>query len=358
MKSIRDCLQRVLFSAHDPGGANAIIPVLERLRSSGILLCGMVTGSARQIFARKNLTFLDASVFSDEMIREKSTEFRPDVFIAGSSIGVTVDKTILLQLKGTVPAVYVLDFWINYWQRFSNRVYDFKYLPSKICVMDVSARDAMVKEGFPFDVIAVTGNPYFENFTQGISTAGQNRREILFISQPVSDMEKLSSNTPIGFTEFTTLELLISVFKQIDQSFVLNIRLHPKEDQHKYDAYLTNDILISRAFTLEAALSRAGLVIGMFSPVLIQAMMAGKQVISLEPGLLVSDPLPTNRDGLTRLASDGEQLRIFLQQYEETGVVNHSMKHGSTFHEGATQRVVSVVENVLGCYNNTYKNEK
>src|SRR5207248_11353111 len=68
------------------------------------------------------------------------------------------------ELKGHVPSVYVLDFWSNYWQRFSDSGKDLKFLPEKICVMDNAAEEAMIAEGIPPDRIAVTGNPHFEDF--------------------------------------------------------------------------------------------------------------------------------------------------------------------------------------------------
>src|SRR3989344_5478552 len=135
---------KVLFSANDAGGANAIAPVIASLAGKGAELHGALSGPAQDIFAASGIPF--TAGFSAS----------PEIFVAGTSAGDTPDKRIMRELTGT-PSLYVLDFWLNYWQRFSTTgKKDFAYLPTRICVMDEIAKGEMIAEGFPPERLIVT----------------------------------------------------------------------------------------------------------------------------------------------------------------------------------------------------------
>ena len=85
----------------------------------------------------------------------------------------------------------------------------------------------------------------------------------------------------------------------------------------------------------------------MFSPVLIQAAVAGKAVLSYEPGLIGEDPLPTNQLGLTHCVHSVEELSTEMESYH-SGARSHSRADISMlWPPGATKRVVQVVDSLL-----------
>lgn len=272
-------MKRVLVSANDPGGANAIVPVVANLVSSENEILVLVTGPAKDIFAAQGFTYIDAATLSATSLAHQVNSFQPDVFLAGTSEGYSIDKKIMDILQHSIPSVYVLDFWSTYSERFSKVDKDLMYVPEIICVMDQKAKTEMAQEGIEEKNIVVTGNPYFEHFADGITTDTEEAHQITFISQPISSL----SNNVYGFDEYQALEGLCRAVEVLPREYYMTIRLHPRDEKDKYSTFLNDRVSISSEATLEDALSHAGLIIGMFSPVLMQAFLAGKKVIRYMP---------------------------------------------------------------------------
>lgn len=306
---------KVLFAAQDPGGRNAIMPVIEALRAEG------------------------ADV--DENITA------PDIFLAGTSAGDSPDKRIMRELRKT-PSLYVLDFWLNYWQRFSTTgKKDFVYLPTRICIMDDVAKDEMLAEGFPAERLVVTGNPHFDHFADAISRDREKSERILFISQPVGSIANIPGFSTVAYDEYATLEDILDILKTLPEKYYVSLRLHPKEPADKYAEYLGPRVRHATEATLEEATSRSGLVVGISSPVLMQAAAAGKKVLSYEPELTGKDPLVSNRVGVTTRIESKEDLAKALAAYTlgEWPFTVRPLRE--VWPTGATERVVGAVHALL-----------
>jgi len=313
--------KRILWSANDPGGANAVMPVIEALLRRGDEVVGVVTGPALEITQQKKLPVALES------------PWRPDLFLAGTSGTLdSVDKQLLRTLRNA-PSVYVMDFWNNYRMRFAET------LPTRLCVIDEPSKRAAIAEGLPAESLVVTGNPHFDHFADRVTRDHEDHTLLLFISQPI----RADDGGKYGFDEYRALE---DVIASLPPGYRLGIRLHPRDNKHQFDAYLNNRVFVTEG-TLEETLSRAGLVIGMFSPVLIQAAVAGKAVLSYEPGLIGEDPLPTNQLGLTHCVHSVEELSTEMESYH-SGARSHSRADISMlWPPGATKRVVQVVDSLL-----------
>jgi hypothetical protein len=331
--------KRILWSANDPGGMNAIVPVIQALIARGDIVTGIATGPAVSIATEKNLSVQDASAYAEEVLQEKISAARPDIFLAGSSVGDLIDKKILRHIP-YVFSVYVLDFWSNYRMRFNATGDDLGYLPSAICVVDEFARREMLALSFENEIIHVTGNPHFEHFTEGITRDHEDPHNIAFISQPIREVD----GNKYGFDEHLVLGHLIRAVQKMPEPFHLRIRLHPKDERHKFDGLLGGRVSLSTAPSLEEALSTAGLVVGMFSPVLIQAAAAGKRVLSYEPGLKGEDPLATNSLGLTRKVTTETELRESLNAYVAGELPATTVDTDKLWPRGATERIVQIID--------------
>jgi hypothetical protein len=332
---------KVLFSAHDAGGANAILPVVLRLLERGEDVRGVLAGPAERIFSSNHVPFVGASGRGGQAATSGLDLTPPDLFLAGTSMGDTVDKKILAALGGRTPSLYVLDFWLNYWQRFSTvGKKDFAFLPTKVCVMDDTSRTEMIAEGFSSAHVIVTGNPHFDHFSAAVTRTAEEKGRVLFVSQP------LRAGALPGFVapaddEYEALETLIGT---LPDSCSLSIRPHPKEAPDKYARYLGGRVRLAPVPTLEEALSASGLVVGVCSPVLIQAAAAGKKVLSYEPHLAGPDPLVSNRVGVTTRIGSREELRDALAAYArgEWPFVTRSVRE--VWPLGATGRVLAVAD--------------
>ncbi|OGG73993.1 hypothetical protein A3A40_00570 [Candidatus Kaiserbacteria bacterium RIFCSPLOWO2_01_FULL_54_20] len=334
--------KRILWSANDPGGMNAIAPVIRALIARGDEVVGITTGPAVAIAAQNGIAVQDASACPEEVLRGKVEAARSQVFLAGSSVGDSIDKKIF-RLIPQVPSVYVLDFWSNYRMRFSAGEEDLGYLPTAICVIDELARREMLAAGFDGRRLHVTGNPHTEHFTEGITHDRENADEIVFISQPVREVD----GEKYGFDEYLVLEHLARAVQKMPEPFYLHIRLHPKDEPHKFDGHLGGRISMFTASSLEESLSTAGLVVGMFSPVLIQAAAAGKQVLSYEPGLKGEDPLATNRLGLTKKLATETELEDALRAYAAGEPPPATLDVSVLWPKGAAERIVRVIDSLV-----------
>src|SRR3989338_9378507 len=148
--------KRILWSANDPGGANAVVPVVEALVRRGDDVVGVVTGPALEIAQQKKLPVALES------------PWRPDLFLAGTSGALdSVDKQLLRTLRDT-PSVYVMDFWNNYRMRFT------EILPTRLCVIDEQSKKDAIADGLSAESIVVTGNPHFDHFADKISKSGED----------------------------------------------------------------------------------------------------------------------------------------------------------------------------------------
>ena len=263
----------------------------------------------------------------------------PAIFLAGTSVSPDSADKKFLESHPEVPSVYVLDFWGNYRMRFTVAS-GALLVPTVFCVIDESAKRGAIAEGIPADHIVVTGNPYFEHFADRVTRAHEEKGRVLFISQPI----RADAGAAYGFDEYQALEDVKSEIERLD-GLELAIQLHPRDDVHKFDHYLGTTTALSTD-PLDHALSRAGLVVGMFSPVLIQAAAAGKPVLSYQPGG-TRDPLPTNRLGLTRKASGREQLREALAEYAAGTYQSAPVRVGDLWPKGATERIVNVIDRLI-----------
>ena len=315
---------KILWSANDPGGANAIFPVVEALKARGDEVAGVATGPALQFARARGLAVYDAPPFV------------PNLFLAGTSMGDSTDEKIFRTL-GSTPSVYVMDAWGNYKGRFSKDGIDISYMPTKVCVVDEYSKQDAITEGVPESHIEVTGNPHFDHFADTITRAYEDKQLVVFVSQPVSQ----DVGGAYGFDEYAVLKDVIEV---LPDECRLEIRLHPREQVGKYDAYVGGRISVGEG-SLEEALSRAGFVVGMFSPVLLQAAIAGKPILSYQPHG-VKDNLITNELGLTRKASSHDELEQALREYA-AGTYKNPGDVSTVLPKGATARVVAVIDSLL-----------
>lgn len=334
----------ILMSASDPGGGNAVLPIVREFQKKKEKILCIIGKAAKNIFQESGVAFLDGDTIKKTDIEKIFSKTRFTLFVFGSSIGKnTIEKKIFpFTRKNTIPSVCILDFWTNYWQRFSAHKKDFRYFPDYICVMDRRAKREMIRQGFKEKTIFVTGNPYFDIFTKHISGKNEDPRRILFISQPLSeDMAHVIDD--YGYDEKRALKDALEVLAKLNLPYRAVIRLHPREKKGKHDMLLKKNIfpaVYDNEKNLEKSLSRAGIILGMNSTVLFQAALAGKRVISYQPNMK-QDVLITNRVGSSSLVRSRSQLEKILKKY-------YNKKH-SNIRPGKNSIPKDALKNVMKC---------
>lgn len=361
----------ILALAGDPGGANALAPVVTLLRQDAarpVLACAY-----RQAFDLWRERGLDPQ--PQEAWQHHLPELVPKaalVLTATSVNGLDLERAaIALARQHGVPSLAVLDFWSNYVLRFADHRGSL-VLPDRIAVMDDLARKEMLAAGFPDAGLVVTGQPAFDELagTRAAFTPQRRaelRRElgldadellVLYVSQPFADIHGSheAAKAALGYVEDEVLILcrqeLAELARRHGLRCVLAIRPHPREPDEKFPETQETGLrtVIWRIADRLAAALAADLVLGMNSVLLYEAARMGCAVVSVQPGLCADDPLPSNRSGASLAVNDAGSLgnalekALFDVDWRKSRRISLDRK---TVMPSATARVVREIEKLL-----------
>ena len=288
----------------------------------------------------KEISLEEIKVFVEEMA--------PDIVITGTSADDQTEKFIWKACEElNIPSYAILDQWINYSVRFSekqtdtiqhpNTKHELKYLPKKILLMDEKAKEEAVKSGLPEDRLIVTGQPYFETIIENAQKISQNQiknfreklktkdNEILitFASEPLLETYKRPF---FGYSEVVILQNLldavVNVEKKIKRKIYVLLRAHPKDDIAKYQN-IASENLLTQQFDCAAQIVvlSSDLICGMSSMFLIESVVLGKPVMSIQIGLDKEDPFILSRIKLLKTMLSYKELEDSLLKVfgEESG---------------------------------------
>ena len=266
----------LVFCYKDPGGENALRPVVYALKLDGRL---------------------------DVKAEPSDTT---DFVLTASSFGKSAPEKTLTKWANHrgIPSLGVLDFWSNYRERWPDEI----TTPTRIAVMDELALHEMVQAGFDADRISITGQPAFDclksrrlSFTTHrrywVKTYygfKRNRKTLVFASQPHS---KQKYN--YGYNEHSVIREVIRACEALDYDLI--IRPHPRENLGDLMPYTSHNVTVKRSGMVHELLMAADLVIGMNTELLVEACYLGCQVLSIQPDLIGEDVLPTNRIGASNV---------------------------------------------------------
>lgn len=319
----------------DPGGANALAPVIRLLEKRDMTPTNYAYNQGVQILDQHGIKHVLLPEQIDEALVVKIlTVDRPSYLLTSTSHNEkNWEKLFIASAKSlNINSLAILDFWSNYALRFSNPVGQLIYLPDTIAVMDERAKAEMIAEGIPPQSILVTGQPAFDSLTdcrQKFSSAKRQlirqslglKKEgllIVFASQPLS---QLYGKQYLGYDEHSVLEEVISSLEKISKKFhkeiALLIRPHPREsmsDYIKYHSDVIKIIVSAKGNNLEYVMA-ADLLLGMTTVLLVEACYLQCMVLSLQPGLKQPDTLPSNAWGASIAVYQKEQIMLKLEEY-------------------------------------------
>jgi hypothetical protein len=312
----------VVVVGGDAGGARAMAPVLELLRSEArVPLRVFASRAAPSVWSARNLPFEE--IADSEGHRLGVFAGAPALLMTGTSYppGLELTLTARARERGIASAV-LLDFWSNYADRFRMPSGE-TVLPDRILVMDEEAREEMVAAGFDAGRLLITGQPALGELAawragfpadraEQIRTAESagDRRLVLFVSQPLSQIYGPGRLPALGYDEHTVLRILVEALSRIaartGRGIALVVKPHPRDPPASLpvaDESLVH-IGVSRQFDARELAMAADLVVGMNSELLVESCALGRVTLSLQPGLRQPDVLPTNRLGLSRPVYD------------------------------------------------------
>lgn len=351
---------RIAVLAGDAGGARALLPVLQRLRTTRVVTADCYAyGPAQRIFVDAGL---QPRPVSEETLGLLGRYHRLLVSTSINAERWELRFTARARELG-IPTVAVLDFWGQYRPRFTYE--GILQIPDRIAVMDEVARGEMLREGFPAIRLAVTGQPALDELCEyarpEVRTSCNRElrrrariedhpgRVILYASQPLS---QLHDPAQLGFHERDVLADTVAaagaVLARHRQHATLVIKPHPREiglpmTVPQGGPSLSIHLLNESDVSPRLAAAGADLVIGMNSMLLLEACLLGTPVVSYQPGLRQPDVLPSNRLGWSRGVFRREDLEGAL---EDELLNNRSAMFSSlrgADQAGATARVIALL---------------
>jgi hypothetical protein len=347
--------RKILVVSHDIGGAQAVYPVVPKLRSKSNLQVDVIAGG----FAQKVFTRLrpenTSEDWSDTRIDEYLDQNRPDLLLSSTSWKSRLEQGFRNRAYARgIPSIVVIDFWSNYRMRWHDAAYRFEDGPDRVCVMDAQTAEAVRKEGYPMGMIHVTGQPHLERCYQR-AVAHQARSEsgselaVLFLTISLSSMG-LNDDPVVPIR--VVCEALGHLQETTKRPVSLLIRPHPHETPapdflariQQFAAPGVTVHLADRTRPILAQLEQCDVVLGYITMGLFEARSLGKQAIAIKladhPSELVA---AMANAGIGLVSFDADSIASSLRRPG-----NEVGKHKINTHIGASDAIVKLCQDLVG----------
>jgi hypothetical protein len=349
---------RILAVAGDAGGASALLPVIDRLRSDRAQVECRAYRAAVGVWERAGLRPEPVAGYALHGI---------DRVLLGTTVGPEQWELRIIQeaRAGGIRTVSVLDFWEHYRERFTLPDGTF-VVPDVVGVMDERSRAQMIEAGFPPDALVVTGHPALDDLARYDDPALRERarhalaalvdgdianRYVTYVSQPLSEF---FTREALGFTEAEVLEAVVAALSEVLEKRSarahLILRPHPRETSfaapRAHPSRVRLRVMAHHEMDARHLVAASDLVIGMNSMLLMEASLLHVPVVSYQPDLRISDPLPSNALGWSRAVTARTELAEALDgELFDPGVRAERRRRLSTVVRpgGATDRVTTLL---------------
>jgi hypothetical protein len=347
--------RKILVVSHDIGGAQAVYPVVPKLRSKSNLEVDVIAGGfAQKVFARLRPENTSEE-WSDTRIDEYLDRNRPDLLLSSTSWKSRLEQGFRNRAYARrIPTIVVIDFWSNYRMRWHDATYRFEDGPDHVCVMDAQTAEVVHQEGYPMGMIHVTGQPHLERCYQR-TVAHQPRSEsrselaVLFLTISLAALGmKEDPVVPIR----VVCKALAQLQETTKRPVSLLIRAHPHETPapdflpriQQFTAPGVTVHLADRTRPILAQLKQCDVVLGYVTMGLFEARSLGKQAIAIKladhPTELVA---AMANAGIDLVPFDADSIAAsFSRPGKEVG------KHKINTHVGASDAVVKLCQDLAG----------
>jgi hypothetical protein len=371
--------RRILSFSRDPGGTNAIMPLIEPLRALGNEVSVYGKDAALSIYRKQNIDCSDICDTIPSGTQEETDEFvrktRPDLIVTGTSSEDFTERHLWKAAeRAEITSFAVLDQWTNYRLRLipegsdpmNERATSELIVPSFFFIMDEFARREMSVLGIDREKLVVSGQPFFDYIrktgdrftTQEIEelrrelTGREDGHLFVFASQPIAGIHRKNGMAEDywGYTEETVLKSVVDSLSKLTEEMATKVtfvlRLHPKDEPRVYEKALATlpdsiKVVVDRETDSSLLLKASDLIIGMFSMLLLEAAILERRFISVQIGLKRENPLMFDRLGLFRSILTEQELEETLR-----GILSGKSREfpNFPFEFGATERITNYLE--------------
>ena len=363
----------VLIFVEDPGAANYVAQLPATFAERGWCTRLLADGYAKDYLLQRGV-YLEVAQHP-AAAKQILASVRPRLLIIGTSEN---EDTLGLKLvaearSAGIESVGVVDAPANAEYRFRGRSADsLAYAPDWLLVPDEWTKAAYVTLGYPIERVVVCGHPrYDEVRATGARLAEENRdalrrrllpgatgdrRVVVFATevstglnpqqyQYSSEYTLTGRGKSTGRTEIV-LEEFLDAIQLVRPRPYLVLRLHPKNTQDDFMAYLGEFDLVSSDGSPLELIYVADLVVGLTSMLLLEAALLGRPTLSVVPRTVEMEWLPSIHIGATACVTTREQLRFILMDLLRDSLQGQRAG-GDAIPYGSLQRTVEFVEKLL-----------
>lgn len=308
------------FAARDPGAANVLAALAEGWNQTITLDAWTLPRADRLRAALPDRSVVFDDPPDPEVLERAWARTPADALVTGTSHYAPFEPVLwAIAASRGVTSLAVLDQWMNVAPRFAQG------RPDYVGALDAAQRDELASLGFPPSRIVEIGHPWLSQLAASPAVASVTADDVrvLFVSEPIrSDVEQ-GVNEPFGFDEFDAFAVVhaAAVTAAADgQRVSLAVRCHPYEDAEAFGRHVhrlpgASGLEVSiqdRSTPALDAVRRADLVTGVSSMMLLEAMVLGRAVVSVQPGLSREETFVASARGSARTLTDAREAREVL----------------------------------------------
>jgi len=306
-----------IFVFSDPAGANSTLALIDN-----ILKCGgknnedfMVFTNSAGVFPNEYINLVKIKDFNIKFYSDILDKFKPEYIFTATSGNNYEHNIRLLSKEKRIRTIAFIDHWTNYFKRFT---FNNKTLfPDEIWVINDIAKKEAMEAGLPEEKIFISGNPFYEKIRKFIPKVDKEcflknnnipvyKKIIMFISENLRESfpKDAKDKCALGFDEFTVLSDILNSFFQINSKDLIDfskylflIKIHPREKMDKFDSIIKNrkynflNIEVRKKIDPLTITYYSDYVLGMFSNMVIEALLMGKEVLRVQTGQIGADIL-------------------------------------------------------------------
>ena len=244
-------------------------------------------------------------------------QWAPRIGVLSASGDSALERAYRMALRQRrIPCIQFIDIWANYALRFhsgpeSGEQPDF---PDIALTIDDAARRGMIADGIPASIIHVIGQPYFEalrtSSREARTTGDAGPTRVLIATQPVSRYH----GRRLGYDEHDFLHCCLDAWRRRAANWdQVDVAIHPEEarDCHLATlAHYSGRIRVVEGDALQ--LDRYAAVLGMYSSLLVHALLADTPAASVQPGTGANDSCQFSALGMIPRWTEVAQLSDWL----------------------------------------------
>ena len=312
----------IRFAARDPGAANNLAVFIRDLKiPDGVGIDVWALSRSEKVFGITDFKpHLFNDDFTEEQLRSEWDKKPADLLITGTSNRKPFEPLLWeIAKENNCPTLAIIDYWTGLEMRFT------QCEPDTIGVIDSEQKAELVSLGVDKDKVIITGSLWLADQVRKAETKGKNRASgkkdgvvnFLFLSEAIAKTTELGHSTPYGFTEIDAFKMLYKSCLKASSSNLeieLVVKFHPYEDGDLIKAAYrecekTEKVkvrFIKNERDPEELIKEADIVGGINTMLMLEAVVQGKPVVSLQPGLLPSCHSVIERIGHAQILTELE----------------------------------------------------